>query len=294
MQVRHAVALALALLGLPGLAAVKPRRDVPTVLTKDEARALRESQERPGVPVARAAFAEGSLELLRPKGGWERLREGARLATGDRIRTGPDATARIEFPWVELLLGARCEVVVRPSVVLSVELLEGRAEQRSEPGAHLIRLRTPEAVVRGAGHVVVRREAESTFLTVLEGQVLLTAGTVTASVEERQGAVVRSGVSPEIGPLPSPPTGLRPGSDPAYFVAGQGTQLAWEGPQREHYVQVLDLVSDDVLVQREVKGRSVSLLVPWEGTFRWRVATRAPSGLEGPPSPSGYFCIVAK
>lgn len=157
-----------------------------------------------------------------------------------------------------------------------------------------MRMRTREALVRGNGHVVVRREGELTLITVLEGRVLLTSGGTTRVVRTGEGALARLGAAPELSPLPAAPTGLTPGVDPAYVVDGKGVALAWDGTHREHVVQVLELESDEVLLQREVKGRSVTLDVPWEGTFRWRVATRAASGLEGLPSVVGYFCRVAR
>ena len=286
----------LAAAGAPASAAVKPkpRRDVPTLVTKDDAARERELQERPGIPVARATHAEGSLELLGREGAWERVREGVRIVTGDSLRTGPATTVRLDFPWVQLGLGAKSLVTIRPNRVLTTELQEGRVEQRAEPEAHLMRMRTREAIVRGDGHVVVRREGELTLVTVLDGRVLLTSGGATAVLRKGQGALARLGAPPELVPLPSPPTGLIPGADPTYVVDRQAVSLAWSGPQREHVVQVLELASDEVLVQRDVKGRSVTVEVPWQGTFRWRVATRAPSGLEGLPSYAGYFCRVAK
>ncbi len=291
-----------ALLGLTLVAAAvasadvkpKPRRDVPTLVTKDEAAREREAQERPGIPVARAAHAEGELQVMNAAGAWTPLREGARVVTGDRLRTLEATTARLDFPWVQLALGAQSAVTIRSSRVLTAELQEGRAEQRSEPGAHLMRMRTREALVRGEGRVVVRREGELTLVTVLEGRVLLTSGGTTRVVRMGEGALARLGAAPELLPLPAAPTGLTPGTDPAYVVDGKGVSLAWSGTQREHVVQVLELESDEVLVQRDVKGRSVTVDVPWGGTFRWRVATRAASGLEGLPSVAGYFCRVAR
>jgi hypothetical protein len=293
----RASSLGLALLAASGAAAQvkpKPQRDVPTVVTKDDAAREREAQERPGIPVARASHADGQLEVMSTAGGWAPLREGARVVTGDRLRTRDATTARLDFPWVQIALGARSTLTVRSSRVLTVEVLEGRAEQRSEPGAHLMRMRTPEAALRGDGHVVVRRQGGATLVTVLDGRILVTSGGSTRAVGKGQGAVSRRGAPPELAPLPAAPTALVPGGDPAYVVHGEGVSLAWGGTQSEHMVQVLELESDEVLVQRDVAGRSVTVDVPWEGTFRWRVATRAPSGLEGLPSGPGYFCRVAR
>jgi len=272
----------------------KPQRDVPSLVTKDDAAREREAQERAGIPVARATHAEGRLEAMNTRGEWAALREGARIVTGDRLRTLESTTARLDFPWVQLALGARSAITIMPSRVLTAEVLEGRAEQRSEAGAHLMRMRTREALVRGDGHLVVRREGEVTLVTVLEGRVLVTSAGTTRVVRKGEGALSRSNAPPELVQLPVAPTALVPGADPAYVVDGRGVSLAWSGTQRDHVVQILELESDEVLVQREVTGRSITVDVPWEGTFRWRVATRAPSGLEGLPSDAGYFCRVSR
>src|SRR5262245_15524953 len=272
----------------------KPRNDAPTLVTKDDAERLQEQEGRAGIPVARATHADGSFEVYAPKGERQRAGEGARIMTGDSLHTGPATTVRLDFPWVELDLAANSLVTIRSSRVLAVELQEGRLEQRAERGAHLMRMRTREASLRGDGHVVLRREAETTLVTVLDGNVLLTAGGSTSSLKGGQGALARSGARPEVLSLPPPPTDLRPGADPAYVVDGHGVSLTWTGSQPDHAVQVLELASDEVLVQRDVRGSSVTLEVPWKGTFRWRVATRDASGIEGVPSSAGYFCRVEK
>ena len=101
----------------------KPQRDVPSLVTKDDAAREREAQERAGIPVARATHAEGRLEAMNTRGTWAALREGARIVTGDRLRTLESTTARLDFPWVQLALGARSAVTIRPSRVLTAEVL---------------------------------------------------------------------------------------------------------------------------------------------------------------------------
>jgi hypothetical protein len=294
MRARALPWLMVALLSGSARADQKPRRDAPTLVTRSDAAREREAQERPGIPVARVAHADGHLEAMAAAGAWARLREGGRVATGDRLRTADATTARVDFPWVELGLGANTELAVQSSRVLTAELETGRAEQRAEKGAHLMRMLTPEAFVRGDGHVVVRREAGLTLVSVLEGRVLVSSGGRTVLLREGQGAIARPGAPPEPAELPAPPTGLVPGSDPAYAIDGREVSLAWRGSQGQHVIQVFELDSDAVLLQRDVAGHSATLEVPWEGTFRWRVATRASSGLEGLPSDAGYFCRVAR
>jgi hypothetical protein len=54
-------------------------------------------------------------------------------------------------------------------------------------------------------------------------------------------------------------------------------------------VEVLPVGSDDVLIQRDVGPSPLSLVIPWRGAFRWRVAARDASGLEGRPSADGLI-----
>jgi hypothetical protein len=47
-----------------------------------------------------------------------------------------------------------------------------------------------------------------------------------------------------------------------------------------------------VLLARELAERQLSLVIPWLGTFRWRVYTLDREGLEGRPSAEGLVCVV--
>jgi hypothetical protein len=35
-------------------------------------------------------------------------------------------------------------------------------------------------------------------------------------------------------------------------------------------------------------------VIPWEGTYRWRISSRDAQGLEGRPSEAGVICVVEK
>jgi len=43
-----------------------------------------------------------------------------------------------------------------------------------------------------------------------------------------------------------------------------------------------------------VRQLPYTLLIPWEGTFRWRVSSRDAQGLESRPSEEGLICVVEK
>src|SRR5262252_927487 len=58
-----------------------------------------------GVPVARLAIVGDSVEQRTLAGDWQPAQDGSRLKTGDRLRTGRDAVARIEFPWTAVNVG---------------------------------------------------------------------------------------------------------------------------------------------------------------------------------------------
>jgi hypothetical protein len=54
------------------------------------------------------------------------------------------------------------------------------------------------------------------------------------------------------------------------------------------------LGSDVVLIARDVSVLPYTLVIPWEGTYRWRVSARDAQGLESRPSEEGLICVVEK
>src|SRR5215470_7609773 len=99
-----------------------------------------------GVPVARLAIVGDSVEQRTLAGDWQPAQDGSRLKTGDRLRTGRDAVARIEFPWTAVNVGPASTVWIPGSAVLSTVLEGGRVEVRSGAG-EIIKLRTTDAQV---------------------------------------------------------------------------------------------------------------------------------------------------
>jgi hypothetical protein len=243
--------------------------------------------------VAVLDVVRGGAEVRSARGGWTRAVAGAPLATGDSVRVSPEGLAQVRLAWVRLLLGPSTVAGLGPSRVLSATLEEGRLEQRSERG--ILKLRTPEAEVRGRGHLVLRREARRTLVSVLAGEFRVLAGRKVMTLRANQGALVAAGQA-MVGPVPLPPApaALRPGADPLYVRECEAVPLAWTAAASTHHVQLLPSTADDVLMALDVGAGPVTLADPGLGTFRWRVAARSGDGLEGPPSVLGAFAVVQK
>lgn len=255
----------------------------------------RKTPEGQGIPVARLSFVETVVDQSSPGEDWGRAREGARVKTGDRLRTDAGSTARIEFPWMSLVVGPSSLLSLAPSAVLSTVLDAGRVEQRAEGGGDLIKLVTAEAQVRGGGRVVVRREGGTTLVTVLDGHFRVETAGKAITLSRGQGAVATAGKRPDaVQDLPVSPKPLSPGADPVYVKHGQAVALSWSPGGPSSHIQVLGIGSDEVLIDRDVGPPPVTIEIRWLGTFRWRVSARDERGLEGPPSSEGYICVVEK
>lgn len=242
-----------------------------------------------GIPVARIFSTGPGLESWRSNR-WTMLADGTLIRTGDRLRTGA-AAAAIQFPWTTLIVSPATMLSVAPSIVLTANLTDGRIEQRAM-GDDIIKLRTPEAVVRGSGHVIVRRVDGKTFVSALEGTFDVATGPGTLRLAGGNGTVVLAGVRP------SPPTPLSamgkemyPGSDPVYFRRNEAVRLRWEAAGAQHRVQVVAFDSDQVVHDADVHGQEYSLALPL-GLYRWRVSSVPPDGPDGRPSPDGLICVV--
>jgi hypothetical protein len=249
--------------------------------------------EAPGVPVAKVDVVDGQVDHA-DRRGWKRVVAGFRLRTGERLRTGADSLARIDFPFMTILIGANSTFSIPPSIVLSTSLEDGRLEQVAE-GGEAIKLRTPEAEVRGGGRVIVRRENGTTAVSVVTGRFRVIAGGTALALNGGQGTLVAGGRGPtDAVALPPAPIGLTPGTDPVYVIKGQPVSFSWSPAGAAHHVQLLGLGTDEVVMTRDTGASPASLAVPWLGTYRWRVATRDPRGFEGLPSPEGLICVVEK
>jgi hypothetical protein len=251
------------------------------------------SHQDAGIPVAKVSFLDGLVEVGSPDGKWTAAGEGARVRTGDHVRTDTQATARVEFPFMNVVLGPSSVMGIAPSQVLSTFLESGRLEEHAE-GSDAIKLRTAEAEIRGRGRVVVRRSGGVTSIMVWDGRFLVQASGHYLVLVGGVGTVVHRGKPMAATPLPSAPGQVKPGPDPVYISKGDPVSLSWESTATSFHVQVLGIDSDEVLLERELDAPPLSLSLDWPGTFRWHVSERDTQGLESRPSVAGYFCIMEK
>ncbi len=173
---------------------------------------------------------------------------------------------------------------------------QGRAEFEGR-GREIVKVRTAEAEIRGAGRLVVRREQGRTLVTAMamDGTFRVEASGETVVLKGGEGTTVRDGERPAAAQkLPEAPGHVRPGSDPLYVSNGQPVTLDWSPAAPRSHVQVMPLDSDEVLMGRDVGSPPYALVIPWEGTYRWHVSSRDAQGLEGRPSEAGVICVVEK
>jgi hypothetical protein len=245
----------------------------------------------PPVAVAKLSFAEGQIERASGDGTWQPVAEGAPVRTGERLRTGPEALATLEFPWMRIRMSASTELSIPSGLVLSMVLARGRIEILSE--GDIIKLISQGAEVRGQGRGVVRQVGGTTTVAAMEGRFRVTARDRRVSLTTGQGTVVASGQPPaSAAPLPQAPETVDPGSDPFYVEPGRDLRLSWSPSQSANHIQVLPIDSDQVLIDRDVGASPQSVRIPWLGTFRWRVSVSDDRGLEGLPSAEGLICVV--
>jgi hypothetical protein len=243
--------------------------------------------------LAQLTLVERMVEQVAPQG-WEPVSEGAGLRNGGRIRTAPDAVARIEFPWMSFAVGPSTVVSFPDDYVLSAVLERGRVRLRSD-GRDILKLVTPEAEVRGRGQVVVRRQGEATLVSAVEGRFHVEAAGRAVILSAGKGTVAQKGQ----GPLPPqdllpPPQEIVPGKDALYVTLGATVALTGKAGGQSYSVEVLPVASDVVLIQRDMGPPPWSVAIPWPGAFRWRVAARDGRGLEGVPSNDGLICVDEK
>ena len=246
-----------------------------------------------GLQVARLVILGTGVEKAEEGGVFKSVSDGERLRTGERVRTGPGALARVQLPWMALTLGAESALFIPPSTILSAVLEDGRAELQAE-GDDLLKLRTPEAEVRGRGHVVVRRTGSTTLVMAMTGafRVETTKGLV-LSVAQGQGVLAPAQGSPD-GPndLPGPPEGVFPGDDPVYVKRGAEVALRFTSPHKRHHVQVMAFDGGEIVVDKDLGVSPQTLRVPWLGTWRVRLSSVDERGLEGAPAVTGYLVVV--
>jgi len=245
--------------------------------------------------LARLSLVERKVELAKKGATWQAAVEGGPLQIGEALRTGPDAVARLELPWMALTLGPDSTVRFPDAFLLSASLEGGRALLEAQ-GRDALKVVTEEAEVRGQGRAVVRRQGKDTLVTCLAGRFHVVGGESTVTLTAGRGTVVRAGgapSAPEAVPA-APAEGLWPGKDPVYVAPGEPVELRWKGDASGYQLELLPVGSDVVLLQRDVATSPARIEVPWEGAFRWRVSARDRRGLEGMPSADGLIAVDAK
>jgi len=225
--------------------------------------------------LARLSLVEHRVELARKGATWQAAVEGGPLQIGEALRTGPDAVARLELPWMALTLGPGSTVRFPDAFLLSASLEGGRAVVEAQ-GRDALKLVTGEAEVRGQGRAVVRRQGGQTLVTCLAGRFVVQGAESAVTLAAGRGTVVRAGrapSAPEAAPAP-PADGLWPGSDPVYAAPGEPLELRWKGDAPAYQVELLPVGSDVVLLQRDVTASPVRIEIPWEGAFEGRAGAR--------------------
>jgi hypothetical protein len=248
--------------------------------------------EAAGVAVARLSYVEGGVERAAFGRDFQGAKEGSEIKTGDRVRTGAGSVARLAFPGMTLTLAPSTQVEVPAGFVLSLVLDRGRAELLAE--GDIIKLRTDEGMIRGAGRLVARRASGGpTAASVLDGRFVVSGGGRDVVLEPGQGTVIGVKSTPAVArALWAAPTALAPGADALYVRPRAPASLSWASSAAAYHVQLLGIDSEDVLLEKDVGPPPTTIEIPWLGTFRWRVSVRGADGLEGRPSGEGVLCIV--
>jgi hypothetical protein len=245
--------------------------------------------------LARVSLVERKVELEKKGAKWQAAVEGGPLQVGEALRTGPDAVARLELPWMALTLAPGSSLRFPDAFLLSATLDSGRALVEA-PGLDALKLVTAEAEVRGQGRAVVRRQGRSTLVTCLAGRFFVEAAGSVVTLTPGRGTVVTAGRAPGAPEdVPKAPTeGLWPAVDPVYVAPAEPLELRWKGAAPGYQLEILPVGSDVVLMQKDVTASPVKIEVPWEGAFRWRVSARDARGLEGVPSADGLIAVDAR
>jgi hypothetical protein len=245
--------------------------------------------------LARLSLVEQKVELAKKGATWRAAVEGGPVRIGEALRTGPDAVARVELPWMAVTLGPGSTVSFPDDFLLSASFDAGRALVEAQ-GRDALKVVTAEAEVRGRGRAVVRRQGQETLVTCLAGKFLVHGGDAAVTLSAGRGTVVRAGSAPSAPEaVPAPPGGgMWPGRDPVYATPGAPLELRWKGSAPRYQIELLPVGSDVVLLQRDVSAPPARIALPWEGAFRWRVSALDKRGLEGTPSEDGLIAIDSK
>lgn len=245
-----------------------------------------------GASPARLSFVESVTERAATADEWSAAREGTGFEFGEQLRVLGPGLARLLFPWMNATLGPDTKITLPDTGPLALRLERGRLAVDSR-SRDILPVAAPEAEVRGAGRVVVRAEPGRTLVMAHRGRFEVIGAGSSVILEAGQGTVVATGQAPSPPrALPPPPRGLVPGDDALFVKVDGDADLSWQGGAPAHFVELLAVGGDEVLLHREAGARSLGMKIPWPGAFRWRVASRDADGLEGLPSADGLVCAV--
>ena len=172
--------------------------------------------DKGALALARVSLVERKVELEKKGAKWQAAVEGGPLQVGEALRTGPDAVARLELPWMALTLSPGSSLRFPDAFLLSATLDSGRALVEA-PGLDALKIVTAEAEVRGQGRAVVRRQGRSTLVTCLAGRFFVEAAGSTVTLTPGRGTVVAAGRAPgapqdvPAAPTAGPVARARPG-----------------------------------------------------------------------------------
>ncbi|QAT84831.1 hypothetical protein EJ065_3268 [Corallococcus coralloides] len=253
--------------------------------------------------VATCAVARGPVDTLRTANAyWEPFEAGATFRSGDWVRTGPEASTRIE-----LRGGGRIELEERTVVLVerparpagggSVVALEsgtarGLLPEDALPDGPLV-LRgdngrqvalTVEAHA-GPTEFRVTRTARGMQLSVSRGRLLLSEGTHRRTLEAGNWLDVARGLEDAEHDGPPFPTSLSPGVDARIAWSPElRIPLSWKPLDgvRGYQVQVAhDLGFTRRIVDTQLEGPDFTFLPPEPGMFVWRVSALDEAGRPG-------------
>lgn len=287
---RHLSIVAVFALTLDAAAQVPPATTPAATATDTTAR-----RPRAGIAIGEIAWVSGQVLRAQPpnKSNWKPVRMGEPVRTGDTVRTAEDTVTTIAFPWMEVTLGPSTMLTIPPTAVLSTVLDQGRAEF-SGAGRDIVKIVVGDGEVRGGGRLVVRRSSALTAVSAFKGVFRVRAARRTVEIQAGQGTTVRAGAAPTpAASLPEGPAGLQPGAEVAYVRTGRPIDLRWKPSAAAGYhLEVLPIERERVLLARDTTAGRVRVELPWLGTYRWRVFSRDPRGVESRPSEEGLIAVV--
>ncbi|RKH05576.1 FecR domain-containing protein [Corallococcus carmarthensis] len=257
--------------------------------------------------VATCAVARGPVGTMRTANAyWEPFEAGATFRSGDWVRTGPDASTRIE-----LRGGGRIELEERTVVMVerpvlpegggSVVALEsgtarGLLPEDALPDGPLVlrgdngrQVALTVGAHAGPTEFRVTRTARGMHLSVSRGRLLLSEGAHRRTLEAGNWLDVARGLEDSEHDGPPFPTSLSPGVDARIAWSPElRIPLSWKplDGARRYQVQVArDLGFTRRIVDTQVEGPGFTFLPPEPGTFVWRVSAVDEAG---GPGESGF------